>query len=155
MMITVIPATADHVLPVARDMRKEDVAEVRASSGLGPEVALRYSLAVSTRAWAMLDHDGTPMGLFGVAPFPGVAHAGTPWLLATPALEGRSREFLRQCRGFIAEMAALYPVLFNHIDVRNRASIRWLRWCGFRLADFDPEYGVERRPFYLFTYLQG
>jgi hypothetical protein len=43
-----------------------------------------------------------------------------------------------------------YPKLYNYIDVRSKKTIRWLKWAGFEFAAAAP-YGVEQRPFHLFT----
>jgi hypothetical protein len=42
-----------------------------------------------------------------------------------------------------------YPILRNFVDVRNRASIRWLRWLGSTLSDPVEIRGHEFRLFEL------
>jgi len=139
-------ATPDDALYVGQRLRQRDVDEVRAASGLTPEAALSASLAVSTSAWVVLD--GTPVAVFGVAPI--ADGIGAPWLLATDAFRAQSRYLMRHSEEYLQRMLGEYPVLMNYVDVRNADSLRYLRRVGFVFTAYEPEFGVERRPFLQF-----
>lgn len=133
-------------------LREADRLEIRAASGKSPEVALHESLELSTKAWVLLNK-GIACGMWGVAPWPHSPGLGVPWLLATPAfdLHHNRRELLRHTRRYVGEMGEGFDYLVNYTDARHRESHRWLKWAGFQLDDFKPEFGFERRPFYRFS----
>lgn len=135
-------------------VRDADRLEIQAASGTPPEVALPKSLALSSKAWVLLDsHTALACGVWGVAPWPGVPALGIPWLIATPTfdLPRNRKELLRYTREYVRQMGEGFDYLINYTDVRHRASHRWLDWAGFTLDDFAPHFGVERRPFYRFS----
>jgi len=144
----IVPAGLEHALQLAPRLRKGDLAEIKAASGMEPEDALVLSLAMAPKSWAWL-YKGRVMAVFGVSPHPYRDGVGVPWLLA--ANIGRHKTyFVRQSRRYVAEMLAEFPVLENYVDCRNTASIQWLHWCGFALAEVVPFYGVQRLPFIRF-----
>lgn len=131
-------------------MRACDAAEVRASSALTPAEALRQSLALSTRAWCALAESG-PVAMWGVGAARTVlSGTGSPWLLATPGLHGLRRDFLRLSRHYVAFMHEDFPMLENYVRAGNGASLRWLAWCGFGIAERPVPYGAAGEPFYRF-----
>ena len=73
----------------------------------------------------------------------------TPWLLGTRAILKVQHEFLKQCHSYVGVMQNAYPVLENFVHVDNRASIRWLRWCGFTIDKEVPEV-INDEDFYRF-----
>lgn len=149
-MGSVIPATAAHAAELAPRLREADVAEVRATAGYAPLEALERSLLASTEAYALL-LGGELAGLFGVVGLEGTVAGGYAggviWLLGSDAIPLRRRAFLSLSRRMVAEFRTRYPVLFNYVDARNEASLRWLRWLGFEIAPAAP-FGVEGRPFH-------
>lgn len=129
-------------------MRQADRDEVFAASGRSPADALIFSLRKSSHAWtAMID--GVPEVMFGVGDLNVLAGVGAPWLLGTDAVERHYVAFLRCSVGFRDQLLQRYSTLRNFVDVRNRASIRWLRWLGFTLSDPVALRGHEFRLFEL------
>ena len=145
----IVPASLEHALQLAPRLRKGDLAEIKAASGLEPEDALVLSLAMAPKSWAWL-YRGRVMAIFGVGPHPYKAGVGIPWLLGTKAAERHKMFFLRNSRRIIDEMLDEFPVMENYVDARNTTSIQWLHWCGFVLAEVVPFYGVQRLPFIRF-----
>lgn len=123
--------------------------EISASIGGSPEDAVVLSLALSPRSWAWLRGD-TVVAIFGVGGDPRRPGVGVPWLLASDEVEDHKVFFVRQSRRFVEEMLAAYPYLENHVDCRHTASIQWLSWCGFALAEVLPFHGIQRMPFIRF-----
>lgn len=150
----IVLATLEHAEALAPRLRKGDIDEVKAASGETPESALVMSIAYSPRSWAWLV-DGEVVAIFGVAQHPFKPHTGTPWLLASPEIERQKIFFLRTCGVYIDEMLDLFPVLENFVDCRNTASIQWLAWLGFAMAELIPFFGVQRLPFIRFVYAGG
>ena len=145
----IVEATPDHADHVAQFLRDADAAEVFASHGLDARTACRLSVVQSIEAWAGLA-DGEPVCLFGVAPVSLVDGEFSPWMLGAKALDRHAGAFLRRNRAMVRRWRRTYPVLFNQVDARNRASIRWLRWLGFKIGPQHPA-GILGLPFHTFT----
>lgn len=145
MRVEVVPATLEHVADLAPRVRAADAAEIWAAARLTPEAALALGVRVSTGAWVGLV-DGEVVCMFGVSPRSLIGGTGVPWMLGSDLIERHQMTFLRRCRPVVAWMRELYPVLANHVDDRNEAAKRWLRWLGFELADPAP-HGPDRLPF--------
>lgn len=145
----IVEATPDHADHVAQFLRDADAAEVFASHGLDARTACRLSVVQSIEAWAGLA-DGEPVCLFGVAPVSLVDGEFSPWMLGAKALDRHAGAFLRRNRAMVRRWRRTYPVLFNQVDARNRASIRWLRWLGFEIGPPQPS-GILGLPFHTFT----
>lgn len=149
----IVPALPCHVCQMlVVGVREADRQEILASSGKSPEDALPYSLAISTKAWVLLDK-GVACGMWGIAPWPHSPALGIPWLLATSTFDRHHnrRELLRHTRHYVEEMGKGFQFLINYTDVRHRESHRWLQWAGFKLDDFEPRFGHGQRPFYRFS----
>lgn len=146
--IRIIPAIYEHIAPIAIHMRQADRDEVFAASGSTPFEALERSLSKSTLARTALV-DGVPSVMFGVGDINILAGVGAPWLLGTDAVEQNYIAFLRGSVEWRDQLLQRYSVLKNFVDVRNRASIRWLRWLGFTLSDPMAYRGHEFRLFEL------
>lgn len=143
-----LPATVEHALRVAEEMRACDRAEVQATSGDSPGVALLRSMQASLWTFACCTDDGIAFAVGGVSEIqPG---SGSPWLLATDRLQDNSKWFLRQTRRVVASMHGSFPTLLNFVDARNIVSIHWLRWAGFEIHPTIP-YGVLGLPFHPFS----
>jgi hypothetical protein len=132
---------------LARDLRKEDAAEIKAAVGLSPIEGLMQSFRTSHRVWVAVDEEG-PWAMFGVG---GKDHiVGHPWMLAADRMKRHAKTFIQQCPKWIEEMSKGVAILQNFVDARNTVHIRWLKWAGFTFADKPVIAGVERRPFFEF-----
>jgi len=144
--IEVVPATPDHIEPIAKRMRKADRDEVWAASNKTPSEALWFSYGRSElRMTALMD--GKPELMFGVGDLNVLTKAGAPWLLGTKALEKNYIGFLRHSVEWRDHCRERYSVLRNFVDVRNKASVRWLRWLGFELTG---PFDMNGHDFYFF-----
>ena len=126
-------------------MRRADRREVLASSGPDVRGTVARSVTLSANCLAVRSSVGL-LAIFGTAPLSLVSGEAAPWLLGTPLLFTRHRTLGRVARRYIGEMARAYPVLVNHVDARNAASIRLLAWLGFTIGDPAP-YGAAGLPF--------
>lgn len=134
---------------IAGNMRAEDVREVYVTSRMSPLDALQFSWWASSHGWIVYDRGGEPIVAFGAAPHI-VPQAGIAWLLGTDGIRREALSIARQTPRYVEEMQAAYAFLWNHVDVRNVTSIRWLKHAGFQIASTGP-HGVEGEPFHLFT----
>ena len=99
---------------------------------ISPTVSVAYSIATARPGYAVL-MNGEPVVIFGCGQMPD--GAGVPWLVGTDEMERHPVAFYRASRGFIKEMSGMYDYLENYVDVRNKLSVRWLRWAGFVMEE--------------------
>ncbi len=141
-----IKATEAHAIQMFPHLRESDRNEIAASSNLRPRSALVCSVRNSTKAWtAMLDDE--PVVMFGVGCVSMMSGVGSPWLLGTDRIRDIRTQFLRDSDWYISEMLEEFPKLTNHVDARNKLTLRWLKWCGFQIFDAEA-YGCKGLPFH-------
>lgn len=154
-MIELVPAAEEHIGPIAEAPRPADVEEVRASTGGSVRAALERGLRSSTRAYTVM-LDGVPVAMLGVVPYSALTGVGIVWMLGAEGLDRGicRRGFVRLARPVIDHLQAFYPrMLFNAVDCRNGAAIRFLRWAGFTLQEPIP-LGLQGQSFFPF-YREG
>jgi RimJ/RimL family protein N-acetyltransferase len=144
------PSKTEDVYVLAPKLRKQDIDELEASSGLDPMEALSYSFHGEGESNSIIAPDGEVIGMFGVGPTLDPL-VGVPWLLASPRLPEVSREFIPQSLEWVKQKNEEYPMLYNAVDVRNTVAIRWLRYLGFTFIQRIEEYGIGKKPFYEFV----
>lgn len=148
--VKVLPATPELAEQLAGTMRPEDVAEVRAQ-GWEPLPALLQSMRGSDVSIAVVLGDQVG-AMFGVGQLAGVsARVGQVWFLTGEVFARHPKAFVRVARQALAQLLELYPVLFNLIDTRYAAALRWARWLKFDIGaplPFGPE-GVLFAPAHL------
>ena len=134
---------------LAANLRAADVAEIAAAIGLTPEEAIRMAVHYSSHGWVILDADREPIAIFGAVPgaTPGT---GIMWMLGTDGIARNARQIARNSRRYLDVLNRAYPYIWNYVDARNKASLRWLKWAGCEIVGEDPCYGVEKRLFYAF-----
>lgn len=146
--IEIVPAERSHIRTIARRMRKADREEVFAASGRSPLEALTFSFEKSSLAWTALVN-GRPEVMFGAADINILNGIAAPWLLGTVAVEKHYVAFLRGSIMWRKKLLERYTTLRNFVDDRNKVSIRWLKWLGFRLLDPVEMNGHQFRLFEL------
>ena len=145
MDIRIVPLEPKHA-SIVPHLRRADVEEIRAMTGLEPQIAVAYSIAHAAPGWAV-EKDGRPEAVFGVGPV--TEELGRPWLVGTDEVAKHPVLFYRISRRIVDAMKARYEKLENWVDARNTLSIRWLKWAGFYIE--EPEkMGAEGRLFHRF-----
>lgn len=142
------PASLDDAKVIAPLLRKSDKDEAYAASGLSPERAIVLSYMLCDEPMLGLINN-QPAAIWGVNPISLITGAGSPWMVGTELLEQKPKYWLPLARTLLEDWRNSYSVLENHVDVRNRKSIRWLRWMGFEFAEPKP-YGPFGMPFHKF-----
>lgn len=137
---------ADHV---AKNMRAADRQEILDSTGQDPYSALMRSYENSDDCWTGL-LDNEPFVCFGAIRLRLLGNTGSVWLLGTPIMEKATIAIGRKSRYYIQRMLQRFSMLENYVSCENTVSIKWLGWCGAKLAAPVP-FGVSRKPFQHFS----
>lgn len=152
MKACVVPASADHVAPIAADAREADTVELWAQGRVTPAEAMRRGLKLSTLVFTGLIDD-VPVCMFGATPYSVLAGQGVAWMVGSNGLNPlrAQKALLRASKPELAVLLNRYPLLFNAVDVRNEATQRWLRWMGAVFLEPVPVgHGGELfRPFFI------
>ena len=146
------PSILSDVAIVADNMRKEDVAEVKAQTGACPKGGLLYAYFMSKPCLTTVSRHGHLMSMGGVVPEG--KNMGRIWLLGSQSMFDDSidkRWFLRSSKKTLAEMQRLYPLLFNMVDARNEVHVKWIDWLGFTFIKKHLNWGPESQMFYEFV----
>lgn len=130
-------------------LREADVDELTASSGPDIRGTLRRSIIRSPHAAFVAESENLgPIALFGF----GSSLMGdkiVPWCVGTDGLLRRAKALTKYGRAYSQRSLDAAPLLENWVDVRNTASIRWLKAIGYEFDDPAPR-GVEGLPFMRF-----
>lgn len=133
-----------------RNIRPSDAAEAIATFGLSPN-----SVVWLTRKSSDETHSGFVGGvlvcMFGVGPEDVLTGIRRPWLIGTRELDKQAGIFARRSLAMIGVFMRAYPRLVNHVDARNRRTVRWLRSLGFVIDEPEP-FGALGLPFHRFSY---
>lgn len=140
--------TEEMIQHIADNMRKADRIEVMASDGHTPLEALQQSLKMSQSA-TVACVEGVPCVIFGLVIHNLIEGTGSPWMLGTEGSLKHRRQFLIETPLVIDEMLRTCIKLFNHVHVKNRESVRWLKWLGFTFDNPAP-FGVAGEEFQRF-----
>ena len=125
-------------------LRRADVEEVQAFSGISPALAVAFSIAQSRPGFCVLYED-KPAAIFGAAPVDN--NKGCIWLLGTDEIEKHPVTFYRMSKKIFPAIMKDYQYLENYVDARNKLSLRWLKWLGFTVEDAQI-MGAENREFH-------
>lgn len=129
---------------MAREMRAEDRAEMAAMSGKPDteEERLEALLGLLGRSRGLAKagfYDGQLVNVWGVISRTVLSTTGHPWMVTSDlaTLRPVRRAMAHRCRAaFLDCIPSHVSELWNVVDVRNGAAIRWLKWLNFQ---FDPE----------------
>lgn len=141
---------------LAPKMREQDAKEVWHSHGSSPLEALVSSFVASDpeERHTIIADDGEIIGMFGCAVMIESPKIGVPWLLASDKLPKITKEFLPQSKEWIERLHNKHDLLYNHVFMENKISIRWLKWMGFKFLEAEL-FGTYPAMFYPFVKLKG
>jgi hypothetical protein len=145
-----VEPTTGYLVTLAREMRDEDVKEIRLSHQHTPLTGLRASVAASDKSWVALAGQ-SPIAAFGVGGASMLSLVGSPWFLGSKALRAYRSEFGRLSRPMVERLRADYALLENWVHADNLVSVRWLRSCGFTIEPATPfgPYGALFHRFWI------
>jgi len=138
-------------IELARNIKRGDRDELKASGNVTPLEALVYGFT-----WQRIDNytiigdTGNIIGMFGARDCIEDPRAGVAYLLSTEELISSAYRlrFLRQCLDWTEILLQPYDCIYNWVDARNWASLRWLEHCKFEIEETDDAYGYEQRAFH-------
>lgn len=127
--------TLSDLKEVADNMRQRDVDEITAATGMTPKDALMFSRAVSHHCMTVVVNDH-PIAISGVV---GAPHtAAIIWMLGTDGVAKFRQSFTKVAKENLKGLLAIYPLLYNWVDNRNRVSLSWLKRNGATIHDPEP-----------------
>ena len=128
-------------------LRKEDIQEIQAVTGLPPLLSLLTGLKMSSVPLVICNPDCKPVAMLGVVPN---GLIGFIWMVGTDDLKKISISFLRNSKDVCDVLKGKHQILHNYVDKRNKLHINWLKWMGFSIIN-EVNYGIENRKFYEFV----
>ena len=139
----------EDVKKLSKNLRKEDIEEIKANSNSNPYHALYTGVLYSHLPFTIMSDDDNPIMIMGVIPHG--KNLGMIWLLSSPQIKNISIPFLRNCRGVLDLYLKTFPVLYNYIDARNTVHLKWLRWLGFNFIKVHNDFGYQNKKFIEFV----
>ncbi|WGH28256.1 hypothetical protein 10KY502B_gene0056 [Xanthomonas phage 10KY502B] len=152
----IVPATVEHAHAIAANPRKADLDELWACSRSNPLDAMLRGMERTAEPFTAIYND-RPACMFGASPFSIMGGMGSAWMIGSSVLNqhGAQKDLLRLSEPVVEYMQDQFPnLLYNFVDQRNIAAIRWLRWLGFQFSD-PIAYGVDGLPFLPFYRRRG
>ena len=132
---------------LSENLRKEDIQEIQAVTGLPPLLSLLTGLKMSSVPLVICNADCKPVAMLGVVPN---GLIGFIWMVGTDDLKKISLSFLRNSKDVCDVLKGKHQILHNYVDKRNTLHVNWLKWMGFTIIN-EVTYGVENRKFYEFV----
>jgi len=132
---------------LSENLRKEDIQEIQAVTGLPPLLSLLTGLKMSSVPLVICNADCKPVAMLGVVPN---GLIGFIWMVGTDDLKKISLSFLRNSKDVCDVLKGKHQILHNYVDKRNKLHINWLKWMGFTIIN-EINYGIENRKFYEFV----
>lgn len=135
-----VPATMEHAVELALQMRPADRAEVLALGAASPMAALEASLATSTTAYTVL-FDGKVAAMLGSGPtdLPLVEGAvGCAWALTSEEVTRHPMTFARHSKEALSMLWNDFDWLANWVDASYASALAWLERLGFKVLEPKP-----------------
>lgn len=141
------PTTQD-INYLIENMREIDRIEMDDLMGVTPAEALIKTPNIMTNSW-ILQIDDKPICIFGVTPRKDDKRLGVIWLLGTNDFDENAKTIAFLSKHVLEQLISAYDYVFNYVHSKNKKSIRWLKWMGFRVCDAEP-IGRKGANFHLF-----
>ncbi len=133
MIVKIRKAKRRDIRKLSGRLREADAQELLAAGNASIESALAYSFKAASHC-RTVEIDGLPVALFGITPETLIGDQACIWFLGTPEMGRIKKTFVKESRRVVAEWLTCYTLLWNVVDVRYVAAIRWLEAIG---AVFD------------------
>ena len=126
-------------------LRQADIDELKALTGLAPNIGTAFSIAFTQRGYAAFyENKDIPAAIFGISD-------GLIWLVGTDEITKHPVTFFRATQKYFPDLVKGYDYIYNYVDARNKLHLRWLKWLGFTIEEAKI-LGVEKRPFHRIWY---
>ena len=151
--VKVKPATQADALQVAKELRVEDVNEMRAL--LGNDVAMSVVLqrhVMEADLSFTVSKNNHPVAIFGTKEIcPNVAAIG---LLSSPMIREIKYTLCRHSKHWVDQLHKNHDLLLNIVHCDNTVHIQWLKWLGFTFVNKLTGFGSNGEDFYEFSKLK-
>jgi hypothetical protein len=128
-----------------------DKIETKYENGLDTQRVVVESVSNSEVAYTLICSNRV-MGIMGIGGSRKDPRGGKIWFLGSADLEENvDIELIRESQRLPNFLMQDFEVVYNFVSAENELSIRWLKWCGFEFIRLIPEYGLARKPFWLFA----
>ena len=135
---------------LAAVLRPEDRAELAASHPGQSPAELLKKFFISSRHCFVLEYQSEPTAVFGLAPEVWLGRYACVWLLTGRGVLHIPKTFLRLTRRLLADAFSQYEELYNFVDERYAAALRFVQRLGGR---FDGRfYRTPSARFLCFTF---
>tara|TARA_R100001082_G_scaffold106410_1_gene79267 strand:- start:7439 stop:7909 length:471 start_codon:yes stop_codon:yes gene_type:complete len=130
-------------------MRQEDVDEIKLSHNVEPLEGLLSSFQLkNSKVFSIIGSNKECVGMFGVSDCPFVEKYGVAWMLSSDSLNADTRQFLKECRGWVNVLNEQYDIIYNWVHPDNWKTLKWLQFCGFK-PKTKHKYGINNEEFLL------
>lgn len=136
-------------MTLALTMRPQVVDEVEAALGVRPFQGIVTSMEASEVAFT-LTLRGEVAAIWGARATygcPPMGDGAMAWLLSSTVADKHKAAYMKATRAIVGALLETYPALFNYVDARYKAALRWAEWLGFSVGPPEP-YGVAGLPFH-------
>lgn len=133
--VEIVPARREHVEEMAPWVREVDAREIKAATGLEPLEALLAALEVPGDANAVF-LDGEIVTIFGMSPQED--GSGVLWMIGTDGIYDNADLFHEHTSAWLEYYRERYTRIFNFVDARNVASLKWAASVGFIIHPAEP-----------------
>lgn len=150
--IRIVPGTVELAHQLVPLLRAGDIAEGQALGFTDVGKAVVDSVRLSEASQAVF-FDGELAFIFGVTgerrPLLDTSSRAQAWLLSGQACSRYRKAFLRSTRYVVDKLLEDWEELYNVIDARHSAALRWARWLGFEVLPPRPfgPLGMQFCPF--------
>lgn len=122
---------------IIANIREEDRQEVADFDGDTIADVLEPTPDMFEHSWVW-EYKGQVHAVFGVNPIEGHEGVGVIWMLATKFINEHLSAFISSSRLAVNMVVKNYKYVYNYVSVKNKKSIRWLKWVGFDMRDAEP-----------------
>lgn len=134
-----------------QDIRKADLDELLSLTGNNPEREIIESVSNSIKAYKGTSADNKPLVLYGITKVQNVA-GFMIWCVGTNELARYEKSFIKVSHAILKTWLKKYKRLYNFTSVKNKKSIKWLRWLGATFS--EPFSAGEKKEKFIYFILE-
>ena len=142
-------ATLKDAVYLSNNMRDQDINEIKISHNINPLEGLLSAFQLkNSKVFTIVGSNKECVGMFGISDCPFVKKFGVVWLLSSDNLNADTKQFIRECKSWVALLNEKYDYIYNWVYPDNWKTLKWLQFCGFK-PSLKHKYGVNNEEFLL------
>lgn len=145
MAVKIRKTTLKDIYALADNVRETDKREIMLASGHTPLEALKIGFERSYFIRTIL-FQGKVIGIFGATRHCILTDNASVWLIGAKDFFKIKKDLLIYSKPYIKRMLKPVEKLENDVWIENKASVRWLKWCGFHFDEAQP-FGITKALF--------